>query len=686
MKPTTSQIGAAHRWVFQLVAAAVALAPVAVGWADDARKLPTVAVKPPTDDNPAPPPRGVAPERSPGVAPKGAPIQSTAAGTAPAADDPAAKPELSAEERAMAEYAERKRLENDPKARAAAAKAAAAAKKAEAARVAAEKKAEAARIAAEKKAEAAAQKAEAAWIAAEAKAAAAAEKAEKAKAAAEAKAAAAAERKLQEQAKIQAAAEAKAQAAQAAAEAKAQAERAAADAAEKAAADKAAAAAVAEKVAADKAAAEAKAAEATIAADFASAKAANTSGSWVGFLLRYPRMPQAATAHAELQRAVVREQATWLTASEPTQGGDWVEVALAKAPESLRDDLSRLRARSWRVLAPRDVSATWTLRNPVGRPMLVAMALAGQRFHVLVPAGDPVTGKAVAACLPDGAPSMEVRDGVLDYKLSCKVAGPLILVGAQLVEADLAADKRACDAALSLEVLAQLLATQPGSWLGPVWADRVDDAMAEFASNVKAIKASAKSSGKPSATAGVAVDVNFRSAARFDATVFYTVGTGRVERLLVERGKSAGIKLVTRPGLPADLQVLRLMPRLRAADWLYGAWRTARATIVIAPGRDGAPVAAFLGTDDAGRPKTVVAPVTIDGDTFRFAGPAGVAFVRSLLGDTDTVPLRCDAGCELRVRGSLAKQEGFEADGQRQLLVDIEAGDRSKPLRLLAGH
>lgn len=648
-----------------------------------------VAAKPPPQPRPTPPVRRTQPS--------------------PRSTKPPAVTEVSAEDQASADYKARRERESSPKVRAAAAKAAAAAarqeaKERQAAAIAAEAEARSA-VAAERAAHAEEQRAaavhrraneaEQARLAAEERAAA---EAERRRVAEERQAAAAqslqqAKHDAAEQARLAAASRAAAEVERqrqaddkrvADAQAAADAERAIVEAKAKAAAERAAAAAAAEKATRERAAAEAKAAEGAVVAEYAAAKATNSSGSWATFLSRRASTPQAVLAHVELQRAVVRERDTWLTIGATAVGSDLVEVALAKAPESLRDDLKQMRAQSWRILAPRDISATWTLRNPVGRPMLVAMSLAGQRFHALVPPGPPVSGKAVALCLPDGAPAKEIREGVLDYKYGCKDVGPLKILGAELVEVELAADKHACDTELSLEALAQLMAALPASWLSSVWADRVDDAMADFASNIKVIKSSARSKGKPSSSAGVQVDVNFRSAARFDATVFYTVGTGRVERLLVQRGKSTSIKLETEPGRAADLQVLRLMPRLRAADWLYGAWRTTRATIAILPGRDGAPVAMLLSTDEDGHSKLVSAEVGVDETTFRFSGSAGVDFARRLLGDTDTLPLTCQTPCEVRIRGEFTKQERFEADGRRYLYVSVEVGNRSKTLQLEA--
>lgn len=654
--------------------------PAAVAATPPPAAAPEPAAEAKPAEPPATPPAAAAKPAAVPAKPAAAPAKAAAAPAAPAPAAPAKSPAADPEQlRKSADDAA-------AKAKAAAAEAAAAAAKAKAAAAEADRqaKADAAAQAKADAAEAARQRQEAAEAARKAKAEAAAQaKADAAEAARQRQEAAEAERK----AKAEAAAKAKADAQEAAQQRKQAAEaeqKAKAEAAAKAKADAEEAArqrklaAEAEQKAQDEAAEKAKveaeraAAAERVAASKAAARQAiedRNSAALIDFLVQHPDAPEATAVHAALQTVAVEETANWLSEVQCTPSKE--TAARRLPPPTLTADLAAAKVTTWRSRVARELQCSFAVRNPSPHAVLVELELAGNRTTRFLAPRQSGPVKQNLRCRP-AAPASSVQDGALEVQWGCEAAGPSRLIGVRPAAAELAVDKRAADPAAPLDVLAKVWQARPATRLGPAYAAAVSDRLRREQEDVSAVSGKATVLGKAAPDQNVPLRVEFRNLAPRDLTVLYTAGTGRDERLLLPKGGQQELTVQGRPGQNYEVQVTRILPKLRSLDWLWGSWQLGGARLVVLPDGKGGLLAFALVVDANAQRLAVVSAIQVEAGVLRWKASVDAGYLAGLL---PKVPAACAKQCEVQFSARLSDQDQYTPLGPRLLVVEVQAGD-----------
>ncbi len=575
---------------------------------------------------------------------------------------------------------------------------AAARAKAEAAAAEREQKIAAEELRKRKAAEAAQAKAEAAEAEKERKRAAEEERKAKAQEAAEAKAAAAAAEKAKKEAaeaerkqQAEAAAKAKAEAAEAerqrqaelaaAKKAKAEAEaRAKAEAAEterqrQAAEAEAAArkkAAELEEAAKKKAAADQAAQAEAAAARAAAARQAvedHNSAAQIDFLVQHPDAPESAGVFAELQVVAVAESANWISDVQCQPSKELAPRRLS--PATLQADLANAKVTQWRSYVPKGLQCSFAVRNPSQNAVLVEVDLLGNRTARFLTARQAETVKQTVRCKPD-APTSAVQNGVLEYRYGCAATGPTRLAGVRPAAAELAVDKRAADPAAPLDVLAKVWQARPATRLGPAYAAAVSDRLHREQEDVGQVSGKATLLGKPSPDQNVPIRVEFSNLATRDVTVLYTAGTGRDERLSLPKAGRQELTVLGRPGQSYEVQVARILPKLRSVEWLWGNWVLGAARLVLLPDGKGGLVAFPLVADGSGMRRAVPTVVELAGGVAKWSAKLDAVWLGGLL---PKLPASCTRECDAQFSARLSDQESYTVAGPRQLVLEVQVGD-----------
>ncbi|MBI5607959.1 MAG: hypothetical protein HY902_03670, partial [Deltaproteobacteria bacterium] len=655
-----------------------------------------VAATPP----PAEPPPAAAPEPNPAAPSAEAKASAPAKGAAPAkaTQPPAEEAEKSAKSAKTASPEAARghaaAAEADLKAKAEAAARA----KAEAAAAEREQKMAAEELRKRKAEEAAQAKAEAAEAEKERRRAAEEERKRKAQEAAEAKAAAAAAEKARKEAaeaerKQQAEAAAKARAdaaeaerqrqieaaaakkAKAEAEARAKAEAAEAERQRQMAEAEAAArkkAAEAEEAAKKKAAAEQAAQAEAAAARAAAARQAvedRNSAAQIDFLVQHPDAPESAGVFSELQVVAVAESANWISDVQCVPAKELAPRRLS--PATLQADLAAAKVTQWRSFVPKGLQCSFAVRNPSQNAVLVEVDLLGNRTARFLTARQSETVKQTVRCKPD-APTSAVQNGVLEYRYGCATAGPTRLAGVRPAAAELAVDKRAADPAAPLDVLAKVWQARPGTRLGPAYAAAVSDRLHREQEDVGQVSGKATLLGKPSPDQNVPIRVEFSNLAARDVTVLYTAGTGRDERLSLPKAGRQELTVLGRPGQSYEVQVARVLPKLRSVEWLWGNWVLGAARLVLLPDGKGGLVAFPLVADGSGMRRAVPTVVELAGGVAKWSAKLDAVWLGGLL---PKLPATCTRECDAQFSARLSDQEFYTVAGPRQLVLEVQVGD-----------
>jgi hypothetical protein len=238
--------------------------------------------------------------------------------------------------------------------------------------------------------------------------------------------------------------------------------------------------------------------------------------------------------------------------------------------------------------------------------------------------------------------------------------------------AELAIDKRAADPQSPLEVLAKVWQARPTTRLGPAYAAAVSDRLRREQEDVAVVSGKATALGKPVPEQNLPLRVEFRNLAPRDLTVLYTAGTGRDERLLLPKGGQQELTVQGRPGQNYEVQVTRILPKLRSFEWLWGSWQLGGARLVMLPDGKGGLLAFALVVDANAQRVAVVSPVQVEAGVLRWQASVDSGYLSALL---PKLPAACAKQCDAQFSAKLSDQDQYTPLGPRLLVVEIQAGD-----------
>ncbi len=392
------------------------------------------------------------------------------------------------------------------------------------------------------------------------------------------------------------------------------------------------------------------------------------SAAQIDFLEQNPDAAESAAVFAALQVASVGESANWISDVQCTPSKDFAPRRLP--PASLAADLAAAKVTQWRSHVPKGLLCSFMVRNPSQHAVLIELDLAGNRTTRFLTARQSETVKQTLRCKPDTV-TQTVQNGVLDYHYGCATAGSTRLAGVRPAAAELAVDKRAVDPTAPLEVLTKVWQTRPATRLGALYAAAVSDRLHREQEDVSQVTGKATLLGKPAPGQNVPIRVEFTSGAARDVTVLYTAGTGRDERLSLPKGGRQELTVLGRPEQSYEVQVARVLPKLRSVEWLWGSWQLGAARIVILPDGKGALVAFPLVVDGTGVRRAVPTAIDLAGGVAKWTAKLDAVWLAALL---PNLPASCKGECEAHFAAKLSDQEQYTVTGPRLLVVEVEVG------------
>lgn len=406
-------------------------------------------------------------------------------------------------------------------------------------------------------------------------------------------------------------------------------------------------------------------------ARFESAQSEDTESAWLDLLGGMPDGEDNDRAYERLQRAFRGRAGTWLSLDAAKVAADEVETAAVGDPAQLKRELSEAGATTARFLVPREYTQVWTLRNPTKHPVVVDLRSTAGRIVRQLDAGATASGTLKAACPPLGPPLRSKVGLVLEYRFGCDVAKAAPKLGAvRPLRRDLAIDRKAGDPDPSLEAIAKLWSSNPGTRLADVHLWAIDEAMRKRGDEVGQVSGKVHA-GERTASGGQAVKVELRNSSARDLTVVFEVGTGRDERLTVPHRGSESIRLELPAGKAPELHIKAAVPKLRSLDWLVGLWSFQGVSLVILPGPGGLQAWAVepAAGDDASPKLHAFAVRQVGAEVVLEAEPPGLVALALF---ADKTPAACDKRCAIAVKIKLTDQDRFIAGAGRVLLAVVE--------------
>lgn len=408
-----------------------------------------------------------------------------------------------------------------------------------------------------------------------------------------------------------------------------------------------------------------------IAARQAAAKQAlddRNSTALIEFLVQHPDAPEAVQVFAGLQAVGVEESVNWVSDVQCAASKEFAARRLP--PASLQADLAAAKLGQWRSLVPKDLQCTFNVRNPSQHAVVIEFDLAGNRTIRFLTARQTGTVKQTVRCKPD-APVQAAQGETLEYRYGCASQGPSRLSGVRPAAAEMAVDKRAGDPSAPLEVLAKVWQARPASRLGSLYAATVTDRLRRQQEDVSQVSGKATLLTKPVPDQNVPIRVEFRNLAARDLTVLYTVGTGRDERLVLPKGGHQELTVQGRPGQNYEVQVTRILPKLRSVEWLWGSWTQNGARLVLLPDGKGGMLAFPLVVDKEGQRLAIPTAVEVLAGVLRWKTTVDAGFLSAVLAK---VPPACTSGCEVAFSAKLSDQDQYTPLGPRVLVLEVQAG------------
>lgn len=388
--------------------------------------------------------------------------------------------------------------------------------------------------------------------------------------------------------------------------------------------------------------------------------------AWLDFITAFPDTAEAQAGQDELKKAAVLGSADWVVAEPPAVCPIEVERGPTVDPAAIQHELALAGATSYKFLTPKDYAIRYALRNPTRHPVVLEATLPGGKVTRALAPGQGATGTQTVACSPHGAVTKVKSGDVLEFHFECNAESTARVAGVWPLKRELAADRRALEPELPLEVMAKVLAAVPGSRLADAWLSQLEDQLRKRSEEIVAVNGRLAVFGRTVPGKQTAVVASFRSTLGRDVTVVFDVGTGRDERLLVPRGAQAELRLNVLAGAVPELRVRSLLPRLRSLDWLVGRWLFQGVQIAVLP-TDRGSVALFVVTVQDGAPLLIPLQVQVDAAGVVAQGTLPGTAVRSLLGGKAPA---C-ASCPVRFAARLADQDQFVVGGGRVMPVEL---------------
>ena len=318
-----------------------------------------------------------------------------------------------------------------------------------------------------------------------------------------------------------------------------------------------------------------------------------------------------------LLRAQPAEQ--WATVQAPVVSTEEDERGPPIDNQMLQAELAKEGATGWKFLTPRDYTYKFTLRNPTRNQIVVDVQLADTKQSVLLTPGQNVVLQHTARCESHGAVRRQKIGLILEFHFDCDADPVARVTSVRPVRLELAIDRRAADADLPLQTIAQVWQALPRTRMTDVYLRAVDMELQRRSKAVASV--TGRLTVYPRTGEGpVPVAATFENSGDDDATVVFDISPLRDQALLVPHHGTAEAKLQVPVGPPPVLTVKGLLPPLRSPGWLVGSWTFRDAKLVVLPSdKPGELLAFFVLVRDRG-PQVVAAPV---------AGSAGVATVRA---------------------------------------------------------
>lgn len=349
--------------------------------------------------------------------------------------------------------------------------------------------------------------------------------------------------------------------------------------------------------------------------------------------------------------------------------------------ESVAREVQEAQATGAKFLTPREYSYRYALKNPANRPVALDVQLPGQRMTRVLAAGQQVMAQATVPCIAHGAVTKKVENGILEFHFECNADSVATVLSVRPIERELVLDKRAADVDVPVETMAKIWDALPATALTGQFVLGLEELTRKRGEWAGEFSGRLATQRKNNPDAPTAVLVTIRNQSSRDGTVIFDVGTGKEQRLLVNRGQTGELKLdVPAPAVP-DLKILGVLPRLRSLDWLLGVWTFKDAKVAILPGQHGQ-WTAYLIPADGGK----VIAVGLHGADGILQARSNVpaAFVQALFG-TET-PSACSEGCELSWLLKVAEFDQYVTGAGRALPVEFEAADRRALVKMAAEH